>query len=128
MIILSQFADLTGVADAWRFNMPVGSIRAEQTEPALVSQMQATQPMEFRKEVRTPGFKLVLDRIVRLGGWFGTPASGPPQSSARLRRVIPQPRGPIQSERAVTRMAAGLVPTRPGYEQFLDAGPDSYLS
>lgn len=135
MSVLIQFADNIDAADAWRFNMPVGSQVAETTDPSNVDQPQAVPAdmPRFRTEDRTPGFKLAITRIMRLagdgfGGTFGLP-HGPRQGGPRLRRVIATPPGPIQSERSIgpAGMPAGLVPTRPGYESWLEAGPDSYV-
>lgn len=126
MILLAGQTDLIDVADAWRYNMPVGSMRPEDTDPALVGQPQAAQPPEFRREVRTPGFKLALDRIFRLGGNRGTP-HGPPQNSPRLHAVRPQLDGPHRADRVVARMPAGLIPTAPAYEGFLSGNVDDFL-
>lgn len=124
---LIQHADLTDSADAWRFNMPVGGLMRENTDPTLISQDQATRPPTFRTADISAGFKLALARLFRTGGTFSIP-HGPRQSSPRLRRVVSTPPGPIRTSRAVeyTAMAPGLVPTRPAYETWT-AG-DSYLS
>lgn len=125
-MILASFVDLTDSADAWRFELPVGSMNPEHTNPALAHQGQAETPPIFQRPIMGAGFKLALDRIMRFGG-VRTPPRGPAQNSPRLRRRLQSRPGAIQSNRTIHRMPAGLVPTSPAYESFLDAAPDDYI-
>lgn len=125
-MILATFVDLTDSADAWRYSMPVGSMRPEHTSPALTHQAQAETPPIFQRPVYGAGFKLALDRLMRFGG-SRTPPKGPSLNSPRLRRRLQARPGAIRADRVVHRMPAGLVPTAPAYEGFLDASPDDYL-
>jgi hypothetical protein len=127
-VILAQFVDLTNVADAWRLETGkrVGTMRAETTDPAMIGQPQATAPAYFPRLAYSGGFKLALDRIMRLGG-NRTPPYGPRQNSPRLRRKLPAHPGAIRADRVVHSMPAGLTPSTPAYEAFLTASPDDYL-
>lgn len=124
--ILAQFADLTDAADAWSYDMVPGSMRPETSDPQMVATPQAVDPPIFEQPVYTAGWKLVLDRIFRLGGNMGTP-SGPPLNTARLRRKLTDNQQPIQSTRVAYDMPAGLIDDTPAYERFMRANPDDYL-
>jgi hypothetical protein len=128
VLVLASAVDMIGNADAWTYHLSPGALREENTRPAMMGQVPAVQPMTFRAEDRSPGFKLAVDRIMRLGGIRGTPRGPSLSSSPRLRRRIPNPPGPIGSNRSVQDMAAGLIPNTPTYELFLRGGSDTYVA
>lgn len=120
--VLAATADLTDIADAWQRGVPdrVNTVTAEQTDPAIVSQSQATDTDYFPPLRFDGGWKLALGRIMRLGGTFGVP-HGPGPSHPRMRRRIPDPPNASTHEQVVTRMPAGLIPTHPAWEDYLYA-------
>lgn len=125
--ILVATADLTNNADAWRLDYPshVGTLQPEATRPVITGQNPAETPPVFHPYEALAGFKLAVYRILRLGGNMGVP-SGPSTFGPRLRRQIPGGYDPDVTVR-VASMPAGLVPTRPVWESYLE-GTDPYLA
>lgn len=123
MLALLDSADLTEVASAWRLGNPdrVNSMAAEATAPTMVHRGADAPVTHFPAFQRAPGFSLVKERIMRLGGRFG-PAHGPRLDHPRLRAE----RGPVGANarpvsRAVTQLPAGLTPTAAWWESSLTA-------
>lgn len=129
VVLLSQ-GRLADVADAWRLGIPdrVNTMVPEQTDPAMVTQESGGRPPVFPALVRGSGFRLVLDRIMRLGGSMGGDHTGPAFTHARTRAPSRTPAaGPGVSSVAVRSMPAGLTPTSPWWESYLH-GSEGFLA
>lgn len=129
MIALLDQADITETASAWRLGIParVNTMRREETDAQMIRTGADTPITTFPAFVRAPGFRLVRERIMRLGGRFG-PARGPGYDHPRTRITRDLGgAGATPIARAVQNMPAGLTPTASWWETTM-LGSDVYAA